>query len=144
MSVIRKLANIREKGQSLVEFAVGVTLLLYLVVGIVDASRALFTYLALRDAAQEGALYGSTDPINNTAMVNRACGSSNMMVDMCASGDVVVTPTLLGSACMGEGLEVTVTYANFPMTMPFIGTIVGSQTVPISASVIDTILRPPC
>ena len=49
-------------GQSLVEFAISLTAIVLLLSGAVDFGIALFTYAALRDAAQEGALYGSLNP----------------------------------------------------------------------------------
>ena len=141
-----------ESGQSLVEFTFGLIILLMLVVGIVDASRALITYLAMRDAAQEGALYGSTDPTNTTAIRERVRDSSDLMQDICPGdvtncddpGDPVYVDVQVGAACMGEGITVTIHYYEFPLVMPLIGAVVGGQTVPISASVTDTILRPPC
>ncbi len=51
-----------EKGQSLVELAVGLIILLVLVGGIVDLGRLLFFYIGLRDAAQEGAVIGQLNP----------------------------------------------------------------------------------
>jgi len=45
--------NCQEKGQSLVEFAFGLVILMILISGIVDLGRAFFTYMALNDAAQE-------------------------------------------------------------------------------------------
>jgi Flp pilus assembly protein TadG len=47
-----------ENGQSMVEFAFGMVILMIILVGIVDLGRAFFTFMALRDAAQEGAVYG--------------------------------------------------------------------------------------
>ncbi len=41
-------------------------ILLFLVGGIVDLGRGFFTYMALRDAVQEGALYGSINPTLTT------------------------------------------------------------------------------
>jgi len=133
-----------ERGQSLVEFTVMLVVLMVLVTGIVDASRAFFTYLAMRDAAQEGALYGSTDPTNNSAILLRVEHTSTMIEDIW--GDLTVTPSVIGDPCVGNTIQVTVTYDNFPLTMPFIGTFIGSsdQTIPISASIEDTILKPPC
>ncbi|MFC1879838.1 TadE/TadG family type IV pilus assembly protein, partial [Chloroflexota bacterium] len=61
---LKKDGRSGQDGQSLVEFAVALVFLLLLIAGIVDVSRALFTYMALRDAAQEGALYGSTNPLD--------------------------------------------------------------------------------
>ena len=60
----------KEKGQALVEFALTFTLFLFLVVGIIEVGRLLFSVVAIRTAAREGARYGSAagglagDPIN--------------------------------------------------------------------------------
>ena len=135
-----------EKGQSLVEFAVSMVILVILLAGIVDAGRALFTFMALREAAQEGALYGSTDPNNTSAIINRVHHSSNLLEDLDAdpNANLAVLTTVTGSACTGHAIRVRVSYNNFPITMPFLGVVIGSQTVPISASVTDTILTPSC
>lgn len=58
--------NPKEQGQSLVELALSLVLLLTLLAGLVDFGRAFFTYVALRDAAQEGAAYASV--INPSAL----------------------------------------------------------------------------
>jgi len=134
--------NQTERGQSLVEFAFSITLLFILIAGIVDGGRALFTYMALRDGAQEGALYGSYKPSDTSGIQDRVFNSSNILSDLTA--EVSVTPTVLGDACTGNGIEVLVTMPHFRLTMPFLGAILGTQTVPISASITDTILTPPC
>jgi Flp pilus assembly protein TadG len=132
----------QENGQSLVEFAITLVILLILLAGLVDTGRALFTYLALRESAEEGALFGSTDPSNTSAIEARARNSSDMVRGFDA--DVTVQVNVIGAACTGNAIKVTVTYANFPITMPFLGTILGSQTIPISATATNTILRPGC
>jgi len=53
-----------EKGQSLVEMALSLVLILILLVGTVEMGMAFFQYIQLRDAAQEGALYGSIAPLD--------------------------------------------------------------------------------
>ena len=135
-----------ERGQSLAEMALMMSFLLILLVGIVDLGRGFFVYLALRDAAQEGALFGSTDPTNNTDIEARVRNSSslleNLSADLNANTNVVIT--IVGSACTGGGITVRVSYDNFPITMPFLGSIIGRQTVPISTAITDTILNPAC
>jgi Flp pilus assembly protein TadG len=141
-----------ERGQSLVEFAVSVVILLFLLVGIMDGARTLFTYLSMRDAAQEGALYGSYQPTDSAGIHDRACGASNLMAALCDEGGIFITDTetVLGQRCMGttgttpHGISILVDYPNFPLTMPFMSTIIGRQSVPISVTVIDTILAPQC
>jgi Flp pilus assembly protein TadG len=46
------------KGQSLVELAISLVILLFLLAGIVEFGLAFFQFVQLRDAAQEGALFG--------------------------------------------------------------------------------------
>jgi len=55
--------NHEEKGQSLVELALTLLIILTLLAGAVDLGSAFFSYVAIRDAAQEGALFGSIKPI---------------------------------------------------------------------------------
>ena len=132
-----------QRGQSLVEFAFSLVIILILLAGIVDGGRALFTYMALRDAAQEGALYGSNYPTDTGGIVARTRQASDMLEDM--DTDAIVTITYPdGATCNGNGITVRVELTAFPLAMPLIGAIVGGQTIPISADVTDTILRPPC
>ena len=67
MKVEKHQVNI-ENGQSFVEMAIALVILLLLVGGIVDLGRAFFSTMTLRDAVQEGALYGSIDPTNTTTI----------------------------------------------------------------------------
>lgn len=48
-----------EKGQSLVEFAVSLVVILILLAGAVEFGIGLFQLIQMNDAAQEGAIYGS-------------------------------------------------------------------------------------
>jgi hypothetical protein len=134
----------QETGQGLVEFALAAVLLLVLGAGVIDLGRGFFTFMALRDAAQEGAAYASIDPTNRTEIENRARGSSTRPVDLSNRTDIQVQINAIGASCAGNGVEIVVSYNNFPLMMPFLGAILGSQTIPIRARVTDTILTPPC
>jgi hypothetical protein len=157
----------RQHGQSLVELAVSLTFLLILVGGVIDLGRMFFTFITLRDAAQEGASYGSYacaqeggigNCIKGTTLVgqvkNRVRQSSQgngSIVDLSSwplnQIDVVFSDaggTITdGSACAGDMVTVTVREPDFQITMPFIGTFVG-QHIPIRATVSDTVLSPAC
>lgn len=133
-----------EKGQSFVELALAFILIMIMLAGVLDLGRAFFTYITLRDAAQEGALYGSLDPTASALIEDRVRSTSSNPVDLTNTTDVQVDITLLGQPCMGQGIKVDVTYATFPLAMPFLGTILGTQTIPLHATATDTILRPPC
>lgn len=131
-----------ERGQSLVELAISMVILLTLVGGIVDLGRAMYTTMILRDAVQEGAVYASTDPSNTTRIKEHVLASSTMVRDMIGSDDITIA--VIGIPCAGFQIRVTVDYSDFQITMPFIGAIVGGQTVNLSATVTTRILRPVC
>jgi Flp pilus assembly protein TadG len=147
-----------EKGQSLVELAMSLMFLLILVAGVVDLGRAFFTYIALRDAAQEGAAYASVARTDMASAMMcdeieaRVKGtSSTQIVDLADTtvsvfldGALCTDGTHNSKACFGRAVEVVVHYPDFRITTPLLGTIIGSQTVPITASIIDTVLTPPC
>ena len=131
-----------EEGQSLVEMAFALVILLLLVGGIVDLGRAFFATMSLRDAVQEGALYGSIDPTNVPEIKNHVLNTSDMIPGMIGSDDITVE--VLNAPCTGNRIRVTAVYSDFPITMPFIGSVIGGQTVSLSATVTDTILSPGC
>ena len=139
-----------QDGQGLIEFAVSLVVLMVLLSGIVDGGRALFTYMALRDAAQEGALYGSINPDPISEIKRRIDISSDLAEDMAATILVTVdyadsggTAKTSDQACLGDEITVTVLYPDYPVTMPFIGIFIGNQ-FDISASISDTVLQPGC
>ena len=134
----------RENGQGLVEFAMVLVIMMILLAGVVDLGRAFFTFLSLRDAAQEGAAYASINPGDSVNIINRVRNSSARPVNLNDTANIGVQINLTGAACAGNGVEVLVTYDQFPLTMPFLGSILGAQTIPIRARITDTILTPPC
>lgn len=146
-----------EKGQSLVELAVSLPVILLILLGTFDFGMALFSFSILRDAAQEGALYASFNPGNKVQIENRA---RNILprqegevfsspVDLRNKDTVAVEIKVKGKACQGvtKGIanyvEVRVTY-NYPIVMPFTGDIVGSDTIKLTGSASNVILQPPC
>ena len=149
----------KESGQSMVELAISLVFLFILLAGVVDLGRAFFTYIALRDAAQEGASYGAVarertaDLIDCTGIENRVRSTSTTPVDLANTTNIDVAIDIGGlscvsataaNACFGNGIRVEVTYSNFPISMPFLGTILGRSFVELSAEVEDTILTPAC
>lgn len=135
------------KGQSLVEFALSLTFMLILLAGAVDFGIGMFEYVAMRDAAQEGALYGSMNPSNTAGIQSRAANASGngFILEKYTSGELTITPSYSGSApyCEGMGITVTLVY-DHPLSMPFIGAFIGSDHIRLRATVTDTILTPPC
>ncbi|MFP3854800.1 MAG: TadE/TadG family type IV pilus assembly protein [Anaerolineales bacterium] len=131
-----------QRGQSLTELSLTLIILLTLLAGVLDIGRAYYTFLALRDAAAEGASYGSFDPTNNTEIENRVRRESPgpSMIDW---NGATITTDIQGTACRGGGIEVTV-QIDYEILTPFIGAIVGSQSMPLEATVVNTILSPAC
>ncbi|MDA1330536.1 MAG: TadE/TadG family type IV pilus assembly protein [Chloroflexi bacterium] len=123
--------------------AVSFTLLVLLLSVTVDGGRIFLSYIAVRDAAEEGALHGSLNPTDSAGIESRVRTNSTTPVNLAVTGTVTVSSQLLGAACAGNGIKVTVTHT-INLTMPFISTILGNSTIPLTAVSTATILRPPC
>ena len=145
-----------QKGQSLVELALTLTILLTLLAGAFDFGSAFFDYVALRDAAQEGALYGSIDPTHDNYILQRIQASSTNPLRMSTfagdcNTDHGVCINYTGKSgkpgsqawCSGDTITVRVNY-RYQLTMPLIGAIIGSQSIPLHATVTNVILAPMC
>lgn len=98
-------------------------LLVLLATGVADLGRALFTYIGVQDAAQEGAVYGSFKPTDEAAIIARAVNSIDYPA--LADDDVAVTcPD--GSPTGGNRIAVEVTHEVNLMT-PIIGQMFGGS-----------------
>jgi Flp pilus assembly protein TadG len=149
-----------EHGQSMVELAFSLVLLLIMVAGVVDLGRAFFTFMTLRDAAQEGAVYGSLCPARpgvsdmSPEISARVRTSSNQPIDLMDTATVTVACSFIvngtETGCTGavtpgrDAIKVRVAYNDFQLTTPFLGALLGSQTFPLAAQVTDSILRATC
>jgi len=139
------LTNPSERGQSLVELAISFSILLLLVAGAIDFGRAFFTWVSLRDAAQEGAAYASIDPNNLAEIEHRVYNileATNAIPN--PQANVTVDRTIIGEACLGYIVQIDVDYPSFPISMPFLSSVIGSETLVIHSTIQDTILRPTC
>ena len=152
-----------ERGQSLVEFALSAILLLTLLSGAVDFGIALYSYVSIRDAAQEGALFGSINPNDGTGIQTRVWSSSDKPVDL--QNDTTVTSIVIydsdgdnvpdtevaaasaspSQACEGHNALIRVEVAyDYDLMMPILPDVLGVDTIPLRASVTDAILQPHC
>ncbi|MDP1714104.1 MAG: TadE/TadG family type IV pilus assembly protein [Anaerolineales bacterium] len=157
--------NIKEEphGQSLVELAISLMIILLLLLGAVEFSLALFQYVTIRDAAQEGAIYGSINPTEESGIQWRAKAAASDVLPQLPKNDVAVTinedenhvgktisqAIAANEACEGttsgspNSLTVTITFAH-PITFPLVGPVIGSNTINLTARVTNTILQPTC
>jgi len=148
-------SNLRsQRGQSMTEFALSLVILLTLLAGVVDLGRMFFAYIIIRDAAQEGAVFGSIAPKDDLstfknevedrvkAAFTDPSDSSNVPIDITKLN---VQTDIIGSTCAspGNGVQVKVEYS-VPITMPFLGMVVGTQNMNMAATVQNAILSPIC
>jgi len=159
----------KEQGQSLTEFAISLVVILLLLAGVVDLGRAFFAYIIIRDAAQEGAVYGAIHANESdlgTLVSERVKTAftdpdspSTAPIDL---SDLTVTTAVVGNPCAGVHQDVTdhdedgdtgesipnailvkVDY-QFPITMPFLGSVLGSQEINMSTNIENTTMVPIC
>jgi Flp pilus assembly protein TadG len=116
----------RERGASLVEFALLAPLLILLVFGIIEFSWAFAQNLNVRHGAREGARLAAVDfPL----LVNEACGR----MDIVSGASVTIASTDINGGGVGVGDEVAVT-----MTAPY-NPITGLFTSWLPASLDSTV-----
>lgn len=157
------------RGQSLIEFTFMVIILTMILLGVLDLGRAYFTWMALFDAAGEGATYGSvnpaewcsaseehyaggacpadfqsTNPNNIVYRVVQAAPAGTLVdwsdpattVNVAIEGDPAVTD-------IKPGMKLTViASARYRLLTPFVGSLVGSQTISLSATGAAQVLAP--
>lgn len=142
-----------ERGQSMVEFSISLVVILFLLAGAMEFGLALFQYIQLRDAAQEGAVYGSICPIESK-IVARVRAHSSSPVDLSVTSgpdavNVIVqgregtsnTSKQISAVKVGDGVYVEVSY-NHKVFMPFATLFTGgSNTITIRASVTNTVIN---
>jgi hypothetical protein len=117
-----------EKGQGLVELAVCLIIILIILAGITDLSRAILTKMSMQDAAEEGIIYGSVFPMNCAEIQQRVLDNLYKVPGI-AANDIEITYD--GADCLSTGdfegklIKISITI-NFPISMPFLGAAVGS------------------
>lgn len=168
MKIKLKQAPKEASGQSLVELAISLMVIMLLLLGAVETSLAIFQYITIRDAAQEGATYGSFEPGDEDGIKYRtaAAASDILVIDPCVdeddecseededsdetenvSGSVEVNYN--GSHCEGvedgesNAITVTVTFPHY-IAFPLVTPVIGTDTINLRASVTNTILYPMC
>ncbi len=135
--MVGALRREKSRGQSVIEFALVLPFLILLLAGIVDFANAFHIYIALTNAAREGAYYAAL-PDGTTATVCDRVQESLAGTLAVACSDVTITyPAVSGPiSCAGgsavAGCPVRVTIGSNVNTL-FVG-ILGFSTIPLSAS----------
>ncbi|PKN99740.1 MAG: hypothetical protein CVU42_07060 [Chloroflexi bacterium HGW-Chloroflexi-4] len=126
-----------ESGQGMVEFAISLIVILIVLAGIVDMSRTIITKMQLQDAAEEGVVYAMAFPHNCTQIQYRVFQNLSKVKNATLGSIVItynnVTCTTATGDVKGQLIKVAVSN-NFPVSMPFLGTAIGSaRTIQVDA-----------
>jgi Flp pilus assembly protein TadG len=138
-----------QPAQSLVEMAISLMVILMLLLGAVEISMAIFQYITIRDAAQEGAIYASLNPkaADETNIKTRAIEAANDVVQL-TEGDITITRNN-NKSCEGltsgvpNTITVTIVYYH-DIIFPLVGPMIGTDSIRLTGSVTETILQPLC
>lgn len=127
----------KEKGQSLVEFALLLPILLIILIGVVDVGRMYYAYVIITDAAAEGATYAAINPNDVAEIENRAraaCGDIATGVQL-----VEVTCPTCPTPVSGDIVTVSISY-DYVVLTPFMNVLFEEGTVPIQSEATGVIL----
>lgn len=143
-----------EKGQSLVEMAIGIPVLLILLGGLFDIGRGFLILTAVENATGEGALYGATHPACLTndhaaticqgtqSVAGRVREEGRPMLNMSDGNSTVTFEIEHGAAVTaGSTLRVDVEYRYKPLTP--VGFLVWGSEARVKASARQQVMSPP-
>lgn len=126
----------RERGQGMVEFAFSVTIMVLILMGIVDLGRAYYIYVALTNAAGEGAAYASMNPnclsCSDPNNVNYRVRNESLRGIIQTDNIESVTVTTSGTPQMGSPVRVVVTY-RYDFITPYLPAL-GFSTITLRAA----------
>ncbi len=117
-----------ERGQSAVELAVALPVLVLILMGTLDFGRAFYAYINITNAAREGAQYGTGFPTNTTGITTRVNNEFGCTGGGCVTVNIICLDYYTNSqidcssAHIGDRIRVTVNYNfNFLTTgmLPF-------------------------
>jgi Flp pilus assembly protein TadG len=115
-----------ERGSTLVEFAIGVTVFLTAMFGVLEFGRALWVHNALTDAARRGARYATmhsatdSDAVKNVVVYGDPAGGSQPMINNLTTANVNVNYNNFG---LNDGtVSVSITGYQFQFVVPIVGT----------------------
>ena len=132
----------KQRGQGLVEFMLILPVLIVMFVGLLDVGRIYYAYVAVTDAAGEGAAYAANYPPDDSGDTDsidlireRAQESSAGMVEI----DLDAVNVLFDSTDSGEPITVTVGYT-FTVLTPVIAPMVPDGTILLQGVATEVII----
>lgn len=125
-----------QEGQSMVEMALTMPILVLIVAGILDLGRAYFTFVTLSDAAAEGAAYAAIHPTDTVQVIERAADTTN--------GLVVLDPSMVSvdyaELIPGSSITVTVEY-EYQLLTPIVQSFINDGKLLMRATVAQPIIN---
>jgi Flp pilus assembly protein TadG len=122
----KKLFAAGERGATMVEFAIALTVFLTAMFAVIEFGRALWVHNALADAARRGARYASLHSVDDAAGVKNvvvygdAAGGTQPLVPDLTTANVTVTYS--GFALNKGTVAVSITNYQFQFIVPIVGT----------------------
>ena len=134
VTIVHKLrgAVSGNRGQTMIEFAFSIPVMLLLIFGLIDFSRAAYTAAVVQWAAQEGARAGIIDLATRDS-ITQAIEDRLVGLDATQAGVTVTQPD-------ASTVEVNVTYP-FEFVTPMIAQLVGSGV--LMSGTASMIVQPP-
>jgi Flp pilus assembly protein TadG len=136
-------------GQSLVEFALAVPVLLLILLGLADFGRAFYYTTAIANAARAGAEYAAKNAgagATQATIYNKVCNETGFVAYVpppgaptCPGMSVAVAPS--PPVAGGDVVEVTVTYDFNLFSAYLVSRIVGDNRIPLRAQATFPVLR---
>lgn len=120
------------RGQTIVEFALILSILLVFVLVLVDAGRAVYAYSSIQNAAREGARYGTVHPDNAASIVNE----TRRLISGLNPSNLTVTadnPTT-------DQVRVQISYTFFPAS-PILSMLQGTNSITLNSRAVMYIER---
>jgi len=121
----RKIRKDNEKGATLVEFSLGITVFAMAMFAVLEFGRVLWAHNALTDAARRGARYAAVHAqadsasVKNMVVFGNAAGTGNPMLPNLTVDKVLVNYDGFG---LNEGtVTVSIDQYQFQLVLPFTG-----------------------
>jgi len=135
----------KERGQSFVELGISMMFLLILLATVIELGWVLFTMIAMRDSAQEGASFASL--CQNTKMItSRMQDSATAPLDISDIEDFKIEyidsdGEVNGMITYGYTVRATLTVQH-QLLVPFVGSFIGNKgSLPLTVDATDTIMQ---
>jgi Flp pilus assembly protein TadG len=127
-----KIYLLKNKGQTLVEWALVLPILLLLIMGLLDLGRAVYYNSVIYSAAREGARYGIVHPCSSSEIISAV--NQRAIATPISNINILYDPSLNrcnnSTSPYPEKISVVVT-SNFVPVTPFVGgiTLSGRSTM---------------